>query len=117
MSKVSGRSREDPMPEGWRPRGVTPRPRSGAAVESTRLRRRRNSGEELALVRGQVGRPRGDTQHQKSGVATRGVTSRLRSGAVARRSYPTPLSPRPGAVAGRTNPTSKETWLRGRKRA
>ena len=27
------------MPEGRRPRGVTPRPRSGAAAESTRLRR------------------------------------------------------------------------------
>ena len=27
--EVRGRSREDPMPEGQRPRGVTPRPRSG----------------------------------------------------------------------------------------
>ena len=26
-------------------------------------------------------------------------------------------SPRPGAVAGRTNPTSKEPWLHGRRRA
>ena len=25
--------------------------------------------------------------------------------------------PRPGVVAGRTNPTSKEPWLRGRRRA
>ena len=33
--------------------------------------------------------------------------------AVAGRSNP----PRPGAVAGRTNPTSKEPWLRGRRRA
>ena len=32
MSEVRGRSREDPMPEGQRPRGVTPRPRSGAAA-------------------------------------------------------------------------------------
>ena len=30
------------------------------------------------------------------------------------RSYP---APRSGAVAGRTNPTSKEPWLRGRRRA
>ena len=29
------------------------------------------------------------------------------------RSYPKPLSPRPGAVAQRTNPTSKEPRLRG----
>ena len=28
--EVRGRNWEDPMPEGWRPRGVTPRPRSGA---------------------------------------------------------------------------------------
>ena len=42
-SKVRGRSREDPMPEGRRPRGVTPRPRSGAVAESARLRRRRNA--------------------------------------------------------------------------
>ena len=33
------------------------------------------------------------------------------------RSYPMPLSPRPGAVARRTKPTSKELWLRGRRRA
>ena len=26
-------------------------------------------------------------------------------------------SPRPGAAAGRTNPTSKEPWLRGHRRA
>ena len=33
------------------------------------------------------------------------------------RSYLTLLSPRPGAVAGRTNPTSKELWLHRRRRA
>ena len=33
MSEVSGRSREDPMPKGLRPRRVTPRPWSGAAAE------------------------------------------------------------------------------------
>ena len=31
-SEVRGRRREDPKPKGWRPRGVTPRPRSGAAA-------------------------------------------------------------------------------------
>ena len=46
-SEVRGRSREDPMPEGQWPRGVTPRPRSGAAAESARLRRHRNGREEL----------------------------------------------------------------------
>ena len=37
MSEVRGRSREDPMPEGRGPRGVTPHPRSGAAAKSARL--------------------------------------------------------------------------------
>ena len=32
-SEVRVRGREDPMPEGRRPRGVTPHPRSGAAAE------------------------------------------------------------------------------------
>ena len=35
------------MPKGWWPRGVTLRPRSGAAAESARLRRHRNGREEL----------------------------------------------------------------------
>jgi len=63
QSEVRGRSREDPMPEGRRPRGATPCPRSGAA--------------------------------------TRGVTPH----------------PRSGEVAGRSNPTSEEPWLCGRRRA
>ena len=79
------------MPEGRRRRGVTPHPRSGAVAESTRLRRRRNGQEELPHVRGQGGPPRGDTQSPRSGVA-------------ARRRYPTPLSWRPGATAGRSYP-------------
>ena len=37
ISEVRGRSREDPMPEGQWPRGVTPRLRSGAVAESARL--------------------------------------------------------------------------------
>ena len=41
------------MPEGQRPRGVTPRLKSGAVAESTRLQWCRNSWEELPCVRGQ----------------------------------------------------------------
>ena len=78
--EVRGRSREDPMPKGRRPRGVTPCPRSEAAAESTRLRRRRNGREELPRVRGQGALPRGVTPHPRSGL-------------VGGRSYPTP--PRP----------------------
>ena len=89
-------------------RGATPRPRSGAGT-------------------------RGVTPHPRSGAATRGVTLRLRSRGAARRRYPKPLSPRPGATGrkscptprclrprlatGRSNPTSKELWLRGPRRA
>ena len=32
-SQVRGRSWEDPMPEGWQPRGATPRPRSEAEAK------------------------------------------------------------------------------------
>ena len=72
-SEVRGRIWEDPMPEGRRPRGVTPHPTSGAAAESAR---HRNDQEELPYVRGQGQQPRGATQ-------------RPRLGAVARRTYPT----------------------------
>ena len=41
--------------------------------------------------------------------------SEVRSGG--REEIPHAPSPRPGAVAGRTNPTSKEPWLHGRRRA
>ena len=57
-SEVRGRSQEDPMPEGRQPRGVTPRPRSGAVAENARLQRRRNGREELPRVRGQGHQPR-----------------------------------------------------------
>ena len=67
------------MHEGWRPRGVTPRPRSGAAAENTRLRRCRNGREELPCVRGQGPRLGGDTPRPKP-----------RPRAEARRSNPTP---------------------------
>ena len=39
------------------------------------------------------------------GAVTRGVTPHPWSGAVAGRRYPTPLSPRPGPAARRSNPT------------
>ena len=64
------------MPKRRQPRGVTPRPRSGAAAESARLRWRRNGLEELPHVQGQGQQPGG-------------TTLRLRSGSAARRTYPT----------------------------
>ena len=77
-SKVRGRNREDPMPEGQRPRGATPRPRSGAAAERSNptskeqwlhgrrraersysmFKVRRGSCEEIPLVQGKEQRLR-----------------------------------------------------------
>ena len=68
--------------------GKTPHPRSGAAADSARLRRRRNSQEELPHIRGQGRWPGGATPH-----------------------------PRSGAVAERSNPTSREQWLRQHRSA
>ena len=68
------------MPEGRRPRGVTPRPRSGAAAR---------------------------VQDCEGAGTARGATPCPRSGGVAERRYPTPLSPRPGVVARRSNPMPK----------
>ena len=56
------------MPEGLPPRGVTPRPRSGAAAESARLRLRRNGGEEPPRIRVQ-GRWPGRSTHVQGAVA------------------------------------------------
>ena len=52
------------MPEGRWPRRVTPRPRSGAAAKSARLRQRKNSREELpkSEVRGGVQEEQPDVQ-------------------------------------------------------
>ena len=82
------------MPEGQRPRGVTPCPRSGAAAESTRLQRRRNGQKELPGIRGRGG-VREEIPHAPS----------LRPGAADGRSYLMPLSPKPRAAARRSNPT------------
>ena len=54
------------MPKGRRPRGVTPLPRSEAAAESARLRRRRNGQEELPHVRTQGQQPGGATPGPRS---------------------------------------------------
>ena len=99
------------------PRGATPCPRSGAATESARLRRRRSGREELPHVRGQGQRPRGPTPVQGQGSGRdelphvqgqwqwpRGATPRLRSGAAAEGSYPTSEV---GAVAETSYPTSE----------
>ena len=113
-SKLRGRSWEDPMPEGGRPRelphvrgqGQQPRvpgcdgtekaeksypsPRSGAAPGRSYPKNEVRGG-------GQDDLPHSRGQGQRTG----GATLRLR----------------PGVVVGKTNPTSKKQWLRGCRRA
>ena len=78
------------MPEGQRPRGVTPRLRSGAAAESARLRRCRNGREELPK-------------------------SEVRGGG--REELPHAPTPKARGGGREADPTSKEPWLRGHRRA
>ena len=87
-SEVRGRSREDPMPERWWPRGVTTHPRSGAAAESTRLRWRRNGREELPQSEVRGGDREELPQAQGQGCWPRGASPCQRPGAEARRSNP-----------------------------
>ena len=101
MSKVRGRSREDPMPEGQRPRRATPRLRSGAGAGRTPCPKG-GGQEELPHVRGQGQWPRvpgcdcaGMAERSypvqgRGGGRPGGATPRLRSGAAAERSYQTP---------------------------
>ena len=74
-SEVRGRSREDPMPEGRRPRGVTPCPRSGGvAKRSYPISEFRGSGrEELphAPTPEARGGGREDQPHVQGAVAVR----------------------------------------------
>ena len=89
-SEVRGRSREDPMPEGWRPRGATPLLRSGAAARRSYPTSKvgGSSLEELPCVQGY-------------GLQSGGAAPHLR----------------PGAAARRSDPISKERWLRRHQRA
>ena len=61
------------MLEGQRPRGVTPRPRSGAAAQGARLRKCRNGREELphAPMPEARGSGRQDQPHVQGAVAAR----------------------------------------------
>ena len=107
MSEVRGRSWEDPMPEGRRPRGVTPHPRSAAEAESARLQRCRNGREELPksevrgggreelpCIQGQGRWPRGATQVRSQGLRLGGPTLRSRSGGYAGTEGPRGAIPR-----------------------
>ena len=87
------RARAAAMAHRAQPRGVTPRPRSGAAAKSARLQRCRNGREELPHVQGQGRRPGGATPcPRNSGCAgaggPRGAIPPARSEGPAVRRYP-----------------------------
>ena len=71
MSKVRGSGREYQTAKAQeRPRGATPRQRSGAAAKSARLQRRRNGREELPKSEARGGGQE-DQPHVQGAVAVR----------------------------------------------
>ena len=105
MSEVRGRSREDPMPEGRRPRGVTPHPSSGAAAESTRLWWHRNCQEELPKSKVRAAAERTYPSVWGQGRWLGGATPRPQAWGQGRRLWGATPPPRLGMGAGRTNHT------------
>ena len=120
------------MPEGRRPRGVTPHPGSGAASETARLRRCRNGERRYPVSEVTIGgreelphtptpEARGGGREEQPRPEARGGDERsyhaseVRGGG--REEIPHAPSPRPRAAAGRSNLTTKEPRLRGRRRA
>ena len=95
------------MAQEW-PRGATLRPRSGGAAERKYPASEVRGCDERSYPVSEVrGGGREGIPHAPS----------LRPVVACGGSYPTPLSPRPRAAAKRSNPSSKEPWLRGRRRA
>ena len=88
MSKVRGRSREDPMPEEWWPRGATQSLRSGAAAKrSCPTSEIRGGSQECQAVTAQEW-PRGAIQSLRPGVADRRSHTPSEVGATDWRSHP-----------------------------
>ena len=112
-SKVRGSGREcQAVTAQEQPRGATPRLRSGAAAgRSYPTSEVRGSGwQELPHVRGQGRQPRGATPCPRLGVVAERSYATSEARGVAGRIYPMPE-----AAARRSNPTSKERWMRGRR--
>ena len=111
--------------QGRRPGGATPHQRSGAEAQRTPCLRG-DGQEELPHVRGQGQGPRVPGCDGAGKAERRYPTSQVRGvgwedlpharGQGRRPGDPKPC-PRPGAVARRSNPTSKEQWLSGHRRA
>ena len=94
------------MPEGWQPRGVTPHPRSGAEAERSYPESEVRGGGWEELQHAPTPKTRGGSREELP--LAQGQGQQL--GAANPR-------PSPGAATGRSNPTSKERWLRGCRRA
>ena len=98
MSEVRGSGQEYQKATAQeRLRGATPRLRSGAATgrRYTKPQARGKGGGQEELPHGPKPKARGGRQE----------------------AYPRPPHPRPRAAARRSNPTSKELWLRRHRRA
>ena len=80
------------MPEGQWPRGATPHLRSGGAAERRYPASKVRSGGREELPHAPMPKAKGGGREKQP-------------------------HPRPGAVAGRTNPRSKEPWLCRHRRA
>ena len=120
-SEVRGISWEDPMPEGQRPRGVTPRQRSGAAprvpgCDRAGMAKRsyptsevRGRSQEDPIPEGQ--RPRGVTgrnsQEELPQSKVRGSGREYQTAMAQERPRGATLCPRSGVVAKRSYPTSE----------
>ena len=80
------------------PRGATPRLRSAGAAERRYPASEVRGSDERSYPASEV---KGDGREEKPHVPS------PRPGVVGRKSYPTPLRPRPRAAAGRSNPMTK----------
>ena len=97
-SKVRGRSWKDPMPEGRRPRGVTPCRGKG---QWTRM-----PGWDSA----------GAAERSYPTFKIRGSSRKCQATTAQEQLRGTTPHPRSGAAAERSNPTSKEQWFHGCRR-
>ena len=107
--EVRSRSREDPIPEGRRPRGATQCLRSGAMARgSYPMSKVRDSSRDCQAVTAQE-QPRRATQTRGQGLRPGGATPCPRSGGCAGAGGPRGAIPcsRSGGVAVRRHPSSK----------
>ena len=125
MSKVrgSGQEYQTAMAHEWL-RGATPHPRSPGAAERRYPVSEVRDGCQEELPHAPMPKARGSGREEQPTSEARGSDERsypaseVRGGGREELPHaPTPPRRRPRAAAGRSNPTSKELWLHGRRRA